>query len=422
MQEIRLVFLGFGSVNIALVEMLLDKSEIHHHRRCLRVQQSAEVEFIPWRIVTIVTGQHGTVCIPTVDNSDTCAGTWYEVDARKALRRIASNGMMDKSLVVDHTGADATLASQVQETDTSNVNGPTQQTIQLLRYLAKTKTANIVVEAIPSNPRGGGGEPAVSFIRTSLEKGMHVVSANKGPLAQQQSGAGGIEETYWSLQQIASANKVHYFHESSVMDGVPIFSLWRTMPNATLLKLRGCLNSTSTTILSRMEGPDGETFEQALGKAKEMGIVETDESLDIDGYDAAVKLRALLVVLSTPRYSSDKHILVPPIDDIPRDTLRNITKEDIQRAHASNTKYRLVATAELIDTMDKAYAKEWKAKVELEQISPIDPIYNLTGASSSVQFYTDVLGPITLVSTDPTLVDTAYGLFSDIVRVVNHAY
>ena len=76
---------------------------------------------------------------------------------------------------------------------------------------------------------------------------------------------------------------------------------------------------------------------------------------------------------------------------------------------------------ELVQTLidDATDRREWKAKVELEQILPADPIYNLTGTSSSVQLFTDVLGPITMVSTDPTLVDTAYGLFSDIVRVAS---
>lgn len=64
-------------------------------------------------------------------------------------------------------------------------------------------------------------------------------------------------------------------------------------------------------------------------------------------------------------------------------------------------------------------AKVWNAQVQLELVKPSDPIYNLKGTSSSIQLYTDVLGPITMVSTDPTLVDTAYGLFSDIVRVAS---
>jgi homoserine dehydrogenase len=97
-------------------------------------------------------------------------------------------------------------------------------------------------------------------------------------------------------------------------------------------------------ILTEMEGPNGHTFDEALQKAKEMGIVEKDESLDIDGYDAAVKLRALLVVFSNS--SEGCQILVPSIDDIHRDSIRNITREDIQRAYNDDRKkYRLVATA-----------------------------------------------------------------------------
>lgn len=235
-------------------------------------------------------------------------------------------------------------------------------------------------------------------------------------------------------------------HESAVMDGVPIFSLWQnTLPHANLTKLRGCLNGTTTMILTRMEGPDGETFDEALSAAKKMGIVEADESLDIDGYDAAVKLRAILVVFLKSSQTEGISLRLPSIDEIPRDSIRNITKDDIKHAfNDGGKKYRLVASAgeyidelyepndeydlivefvvalELVETLINdgvTDCREWKAKVELEQILPTDPIYNLTGTSSSVQLFTDVLGPITMVSTDPTLVDTAYGLFSDIVRV-----
>lgn len=361
-EEIRLALLGFGSANRALVQMLLNKSESHCNRKCLRIHNGTNSsKLIPWRIVSIVTGRHGRICIPIVEDLDELL---YEVDAKEALRRSNSGEMMlDGSLIIETSrapsskctriNADADILSVTKEApevehqvsardvDTSS----TQQTIELLRILAKTNTANIVVEAIPSNPRHGGGEPAVSFIRTSLESGMHVVSANKGPLAQQLSDSDGTDEVYWKLQQIAAENNVRYLHESAVMDGVPIFSLWQnTLPNATLTKLRGCLNSTSTMIITRMEGHDGDTFEQALGKAKDVGIVEADESLDIDGYDAAVKLRALMVAFSIQ--TAESKILVPPIDDIPRDSIRNITNNDLQRAFEDGgKKFRLVASA-----------------------------------------------------------------------------
>ena len=267
---------------------------------------------------------------------------------------------------------------------------------------------NILVEAIPSNPRGDG-EPVISIIRSALNNKLNVVSANKTPLAHR---CGDQGEIYWELQRLAAANSVQYLHESSLMDGVPIFSLWKTMPHARLSNVRGCLNSTTTVILSRMErdlddpSSKGETFEQALQHAKDMGIVEADESLDIDGYDAAVKLRSLLVVMSGVNAS------VPSLDDIEMESIRHVTVEEIRRAYSDGKrKYRVVASARL-DESD-----EWDAAVRLELLSPSDPLYNLKGSDASCQLSTDCLGPVSVVSTDPTIVDTAYGLFSDIIRV-----
>ena len=171
----------------------------------------------------------------------------------------------------------------------------------------------------------------------------------------------------------------------------------------------------------------GETFEEAMEAAKHMGIVEEDESLDIDGWDAAMKLRALCVFLSSSSklLSSEVHdVSIPPLEAIVRDSIRHIDPELICTAfRTSRRKVRSVATAELIDlASDPAVGrnhpvKTWKMSVKNEFLSQSDPLYNLSGTSSSVQFETDTMGPISLVSDDPTLMDTAYGLFADIVRI-----
>jgi homoserine dehydrogenase len=459
MEEIRLALLGFGSANRALVRMLLDKSDSTTSSspscRCLRVPTSTSTidvdgpvtsgRLIPWRVVCIVTRGHGQVSVPIRSNPDDSLllTDGYEIDVYAALQRVESDGMLDDSLVVARDACPKQVSSSSAKhkpsycrqlkpfNATSQSGSQTTKTQDLLTLLGITKTANIVSEAIPSNPRSGGGEPAISFITAALKAKMHVVSANKGPLAQQvlNKDADDYEEAYWELQRLAAENRVQYLHESAVMDGVPIFSLWKhTLPYAELRGLRGCLNSTTTMILTRMEGRFGdsegdseESFQEALDAAKQMGIVEEDESLDVDGYDAAVKLRALLVVLS-----KNIAVSVPSMDDIPRDSIRDITREDILGAYADGRmKYRLVASAELVDAsaytskrkMNATTDKMWKARVRLQQLSQSDPLYNLTGTDTSIQFCTDVLGPITMVSTDPNLVDTAYGLFSDIIRV-----
>ena len=80
-----------------------------------------------------------------------------------------------------------------------------------------------------------------------------------------------------------------FYFESTVMDGAPIFSLFReALPAASLIGFNGILNSTTNLILTRME--TGESFEQAVAYAQSIGIAETDPSGDIDGWDAAIKV------------------------------------------------------------------------------------------------------------------------------------
>ena len=334
----------------------------------------------------IATRRHGILAPPLEDSAD----EHWDLDLTAALDRVESGNTLD-DLPFSSMGEDE--LSRVTDI-----------------HLGKRgkDSPNILVEAIPSNPRGDG-EPVISIIRSALTYKLNVVSANKTPLAHRSVDGG---EVYWELQELAAANNVQYLHESSLMDGVPIFSLWKTMPHARLRQVRGCLNSTTTVIISRMEGElddpssQGESFEQALQYAKDIGIVEADSSLDIDGFDGAVKLRALLVVMSNVNES------VPSLDEIDMESIRHITVEEIRRAYSDGKrKYRVVASARLGES------NEWDAAVRLELIGPSDPLYNLKGSDASCQLWTDCLGPVTVVSTDPTIVDTAYGLFSDIIRV-----
>jgi len=114
----------------------------------------------------------------------------------------------------------------------------------------------------------------MSFITKALNAGMHVVSANKTSLAHCTANNG---EAYWKLQRLARDKKVMHRHELAVMDGVPIFSLWGyILCHARLKSIHGCLNWTTTMIVTRMEGNldseaadgDRESFEEALEAAK----------------------------------------------------------------------------------------------------------------------------------------------------------
>ena len=127
--------------------------------------------------------------------------------------------------------------------------------------------------------------PPSTHIRAALDHGAHAITANKGP----------IVHAYRELRDLARSHGKKFLFESTVMDGVPIFSLFEQMPTVHVQGFHGILNSTTNVILSEME--KGLTFDEALGKAQALGIAETDATHDIDGWDAAVKTAALITVL-----------------------------------------------------------------------------------------------------------------------------
>ena len=130
------------------------------------------------------------------------------------------------------------------------------------------------------------GQPAIDYIREALEAGAHAITANKGT----------IVHAYEELDALAEKKGKRFLFESTVMDGAPIFSLFReSMPAVRLNGIRGILNSTTNVILSDME--NGMSFEESVKRTQEMGLAETDPSHDVDGWDAAVKITALVRVL-----------------------------------------------------------------------------------------------------------------------------
>ncbi len=120
----------------------------------------------------------------------------------------------------------------------------------------------------------------------ALEAGAHAISANKGP----------VVHAYRELTELAAAKGRRFLFESAVMDGVPIFSLFReTLPAIEIRGFRGVLNSTTNVVLEGMEA--GMTFDESIRQAQQLGVAESDPSDDIEGVDAAVKVVALANVL-----------------------------------------------------------------------------------------------------------------------------
>ncbi len=251
-----------------------------------------------------------------------------------------------------------------------------------------TAQADVLFEATSLNVQNG--QPAIDHIRAALNHGAHAITANKGP----------IVHAFRELRDLALNKGKRFLFESTVMDGVPIFSLFDQLPAIHLQGFYGILNSTTNVILSQME--QGSTFDESLKKAQELGIAETDATHDIDGWDAAVKVAALITVLMDIPVNLDK---------IQREGIRDLTPQALRNAKRDGWPFKLVCRA-------RRTSGGVEASVKPEKVLSTHPMARISGTSSYVYFETDIFPGLAVTEENPGLYATAYGLLADFVRAV----
>ena len=338
----NLALIGFGNVARALARLLLRKQDL------LKSQYDITFSF-----TGISTGRHGFAVNPD------------GLDIQQALE-LVENGKSISPL----------STSQVEDS----------------LGVIRNSQANVMFENSPVNTQTG--QPALDHIRTALELGMHAITANKGP----------VVHGYRELTALAKSKGKTFGFESTVLGGSPVFSIFReTFPLAELSSFEGILNATTNIILSRME--NGESYEDAVKYCQSVGVAETDPTNDVDGWDAAIKVAALITVLMdtpfTPQQVNPKGI-------------RGITPEMIANARAEGKRYKLVCSVE--KTEDQI-----KANVSPELVDSSSPLYGMMNSSTGVSFRTDVLPDYSITVSEREgmsggPIETAYGLFADFVN------
>lgn len=249
--------------------------------------------------------------------------------------------------------------------------------------------ADMVLELTTLNIESG--KPAIDHIARAMECGMDVVTANKGPIAF----------AYDELRTLARSRGVRFRFEGTVMDGTPVFSLVeKTLPGCHVLGVRGILNSTSNYVLTEMSR--GRSANDAVREAQARGIAEADPSMDMDGWDAAAKITALANVLMDAKKTPK---------DVDRVGVGGVTSEALAQARTEGTKIKLVASAAAVDG-------DIKLSVRPEKIGSDSPFWSVDGTSSAVTIRTDLMGDLTILEEGPTLTQTAYAVFSDMLHTV----
>lgn len=240
----------------------------------------------------------------------------------------------------------------------------------------------------------GGTTLARELTLRAFKNGKTVVTANKALICEH-----GEE-----LFDTARKSNTHYLYEASVAGGIPIIKTLREGLIANRFPLiYGILNGTSNYMLTRMER-EGISYDDVLADARALGYVEADESLDLDGWDAAHKA-VILAFLAHGKWVK--------LDDMVVEGIRDVTTGDIAYAKELGYKIKLLAVIRRDFAQNTVSVRLHPALIaKQELIAQVDEVFNgisLTG---------DVVGETILVGRGAGQDATASAVISDIADAV----
>jgi len=255
--------------------------------------------------------------------------------------------------------------------------------------MVQTTDADLLLEASPVNLTDG--QPALGCIEAALGRGMHVVTANKAPLVL----------AYPRLMALAEANGVLLRFDATVAGGLPAINLGqRDLAAAEVHRLEGILNLTTNYILTRM-ADDGLSYAEALAQAQAAGHAEADPSLDVAGWDAAVKLVILAnSVLDFPARLTDVDV----------EGITGITAEMLRQANLAGQRIKLVATAQ----RDGA---GYRLSVRPTWLDADHPLARLGPYQMGIVYHTDICGILSAAIVEETPLPTAAAMLRDVVDI-----
>ena len=296
-------------------------------------------------------------------------------------------GVFDRSgSAIDPSGLDASRLIDVKKkygsvnryTDTENNTSGTE--------IVNNLEAEVLIETTESNYKDA--EPGMTHIVDAMKRGMHVISVNKGPLAL----------AFPSLMEIAEYNHVLFRFSGTVGGGTPILDFAKnSLRGERIVSFDGILNGTTNYILTTMA--NGMSFNDALDDAKQKGYVEADESLDLDGLDAAAKL----VILAN--WIMGMKVTMP---DIKRTGIRKIDNSDIKHAAEKNCAIKLIASCN----------KE--LTVTPKEIVVIDPLC-VSGTLNAISFTSEHSGTQTIIGRGAGGIETASSILRDLIDIKNES-
>ena len=258
--------------------------------------------------------------------------------------------------------------------------------------MIEATSANLVIEASPANLTNG--QPALSHITRALQLGKHVVSANKAPLVF----------AWDELRILAEEHQKKIRYGAAASAGLPVLELGAFLgQNGEILEFSTVVNATSQYVLDQME--HGNSFEEAICNAKAKGFAETDPSVDIEGWDTAMKTLILAnSFLGTALQLKD----VAPIG------ITGLTQEEIATAVAMQESWRLVGRVFQM-------GEEWKVTVGPQKFSLKQPLAMGDWRDKVLWMKTRNYGDQIHISKGGTGKGTAATILTDILEIARNS-
>ncbi|GAB4329565.1 MAG: homoserine dehydrogenase [Dehalococcoidia bacterium] len=244
---------------------------------------------------------------------------------------------------------------------------------------------DIVVEVV------GGEEPAGTFVREALERGKHVVTANKELIAK--AGA--------ELLTLAQDRRVALMFEASVGGGIPIIGpLQRDLLANQIAVIRAIINGTTNYILTRM-AQEGASYHEALAEAQRLGYAEADPANDVAGIDAAYKLAIMASLAFRTR--------VRP-NDVHTEGITSVDPRDFLYADELGYVIKLLAIAERTDS-------GILSRVGPALLPAAEPLAKVDGVYNAIQIHGDLTGTVTFQGEGAGAGPTSSAVIADLLEV-----
>ena len=290
--------------------------------------------------------------------------------------------------------------------------GPIEISRILVRDASKTRSVPVALERITTDAGeilddpsidivveligcpGGRVEPARSYIAGALERGKHVVTANKDVIAKH-----GRE-----LSQLAREHRVGLYFEAAVAGGIPIIkSIKEALVANEVQAIMGIINGTTNYMLTKM-AHEGRPFEEVLREAQEMGYAEADPTSDVEGHDAAYKLAILAsLAFETP----------VAVDDVYREGITRVTPEDMAYADELGYVIKLLAIA-------KAHEETIEARVHPTMVPKEHPLAAVNDVFNAIFIEGDAVGELMFYGRGAGKLPTGSAVVADIVEAAQN--